>query len=77
MEAPIGRQIGYLINYNINITSLKDQFEKLSVENDGVLLSVDVTKRDGDIVVALEVESWLRKVDEMNGVIGRCLGCQC
>ncbi|KAJ6967894.1 hypothetical protein NC653_035966 [Populus alba x Populus x berolinensis] len=48
-----------------------NQFEKLSVENDGVLLSVDATKRNGDIVMALEVESWLRK--EMNGVIGRCL----
>nr|TKR97873.1 hypothetical protein D5086_0000208810 [Populus alba] len=71
LEAPIGRQFGYLINYNIDITNLKDQFEKLSVENDGVLLSVDATKRNGDIVMALEVESWLRK--EMNGVIGRCL----
>lgn len=34
--APVGRQSGYLINYNSNIKDLRDQVEKLTVEKDGI-----------------------------------------
>ncbi|KAK9987150.1 hypothetical protein SO802_032101 [Lithocarpus litseifolius] len=68
----IGQQIGYLIHLNSNIRNLKDQFQKLDEKRRGVQLGIDEANRNGELI-APEIESWVRKVDNISPGLQRFL----
>ncbi|KAL6288652.1 hypothetical protein ACE6H2_006162 [Prunus campanulata] len=62
--ALIRRQLSYLICYDCNIESLKDMLKKLDDKKNDVQRSVDVAKRNGEIIKA-QVERWLEDVNKI------------
>ncbi|KAF7145342.1 hypothetical protein RHSIM_Rhsim04G0114400 [Rhododendron simsii] len=58
---PIGRQFGYLIYYNTNLQSLRNQVKMLEERRDSVQLLVNEAKRKGE-VIGPEVEGWMERV---------------
>ncbi|KAG5552242.1 hypothetical protein RHGRI_010357 [Rhododendron griersonianum] len=82
---PIGRQFGYLIYYNTNLQSLRNQVNMLEGKRGAVQLLVDEAKRNRE-VIGPDVNEWLARVDvpcsEANNILiqgqanKRCLnGC--
>ncbi|KAI8554865.1 hypothetical protein RHMOL_Rhmol05G0129900 [Rhododendron molle] len=62
---PIGRQFGYLIYYNTNLQSLRNQVKMLEERRDSVQLLVSEANRNGELI-RHEVEGWLARVDVAN-----------
>ncbi|KAK3006903.1 hypothetical protein RJ639_015608 [Escallonia herrerae] len=62
--APIGRQLGYLIHYDRNITSLREQASVLEKHGAGVQGLVEAAARKGEIVLP-NVQGWLTSADEV------------
>ncbi|PQQ20940.1 putative disease resistance protein [Prunus yedoensis var. nudiflora] len=62
--ALIGRQLSYLIYYDSNIESLKDELKRLDDKKNDVQRSVEAAKRNGEIIKA-QVESWLEDVNKI------------
>ncbi|PQQ02809.1 putative disease resistance protein [Prunus yedoensis var. nudiflora] len=62
--ALIRRQLSYLICYDCNIESLKDVLKKLDDKKNDFQRSVDVAKRNGEIIKA-QVERWLEDVNKI------------
>ncbi|KAA8518373.1 hypothetical protein F0562_015744 [Nyssa sinensis] len=70
--APIGRQFGYVIFYKSNIEKLRDAVDKLEDKRAGVMLLVDLARRNVE-VIAPDVERWLSLSDEISTVAYRVL----
>ncbi|KAK3031762.1 hypothetical protein RJ639_036642 [Escallonia herrerae] len=62
--APIGRQLGYLIQYDSNIISLREQASVLEKHGAGVQGLVEAAARKGEIVLP-NVQGWLTSTDEV------------
>ncbi|XP_058211572.1 uncharacterized protein LOC131323744 [Rhododendron vialii] len=58
---PIGRQFGYLVYYNTNLESLRNQVKMLEERRDKGQLLVNEAKRKGE-VIGPEVEVWMERV---------------
>ncbi|PHT26970.1 hypothetical protein CQW23_33426 [Capsicum baccatum] len=71
---PVARQIGYLIYYRRNITSLENENRKLEGIRSGVQHRKDATKRNSECLPP-HVENWITSVDgttaEVKVVLGR------
>ncbi|KAG5552146.1 hypothetical protein RHGRI_010298 [Rhododendron griersonianum] len=63
---PIGRQFGYLINYNTNLESLKNEVEMLKRKREEVELLVNEAKKKRKVIEP-DVNEWLTSVDVANG----------
>ncbi|KAG5552144.1 hypothetical protein RHGRI_010296 [Rhododendron griersonianum] len=59
---PIGRQFGYLVYYNTNLESLRNQVNMLEGKRGAVQLLVDEAKRNRE-VIGPDVNEWLARVD--------------
>ena len=65
LVVPIKKYFGYLSRYNSNIDNLRDQFQKLGDKRDRVQLKIGEAKQNEE-AIALEVESWIEKVDNIS-----------
>ncbi|KAK9289331.1 hypothetical protein L1049_007486 [Liquidambar formosana] len=70
--ALIGRQPGYLIDYDSNMKTLKTQIEKLGDIKSGVQRSIEAAARNGEVIGA-DVERWLTTVNGINEELQRFL----
>ncbi|XP_050379554.1 probable disease resistance protein At4g27220, partial [Argentina anserina] len=61
--APVGRQFGYLINYEKNVEHLNQKMDSLATRRDGVLLATDAAARNLETILP-EVKEWLEHVNE-------------
>ncbi|KAH0982108.1 hypothetical protein GBA52_009285 [Prunus armeniaca] len=61
---PIGRQVGYLINYKSNLESLRSQLKNLDAAKDRMKHRVDEVERNGK-GVETDVQNWRQEADEM------------
>ncbi|XP_034707644.1 uncharacterized protein LOC117930941 isoform X2 [Vitis riparia] len=62
LVAPIGRQLGYLYNYRINLDKLEEQVEKLGDARGRLQRDVEEADRQGDEIEP-DVQKWLTRAE--------------
>lgn len=73
---PIGRQVGYVIDYKINLENLRRQLENLDAAKDRMNRTVNEVERKGKHVYP-DVQKWLTEVDEITREAENILGDEC
>lgn len=58
------RQLGYLLHYNHNIKTLKEQTQLLACKRERVQGKVDTAERNGEIIKT-DVQKWIQDLDEI------------
>ncbi|XP_060675772.1 nuclear pore complex protein NUP1-like [Ziziphus jujuba] len=62
---PIGRQLGYLLNYKSNVENLRTQIQHLKDERDKLQHSIDEAKKNSEEEIEADVANWLSRIDRM------------
>ncbi|PQQ11306.1 disease resistance protein [Prunus yedoensis var. nudiflora] len=70
---PVGRQVGYLINYKSNLESLRSQLKNLDAAKDRMKHRVDEVERNGK-GVETDVQNWRTEADEITREVENILG---
>ncbi|VVA27750.1 PREDICTED: disease resistance [Prunus dulcis] len=73
---PVGRQVGYLINYKSNLVSLRSQLKNLNAAKDRMKHRVDEVERNGK-GVETDVQNWRTEADEITREAENILGDEC
>ncbi|XP_016648869.1 PREDICTED: disease resistance protein At4g27190-like [Prunus mume] len=70
---PVGRQMGYLINYKSNLESLRSQLKNLDAAKDRMKHRVDEVERNGK-GVETDVQNWRKEADGITQEAEKILG---
>ncbi|XP_021826662.1 disease resistance protein At4g27190-like isoform X2 [Prunus avium] len=70
---PIGRQVGYLINYKSNLESLRSQLKNLDAAKDRMKHRVDEVERNGK-GVEIDAQNWRKEADGITQEAEKILG---
>ncbi|XP_034206980.1 disease resistance protein At4g27190-like [Prunus dulcis] len=72
---PVGRQVGYLINYKSNLESVRSQLKNLNAAKDRMKHRVDEVERNGK-GVETDVQNWRTEADGITQEAEKILGIE-